>query len=372
MFYISKVTPLFVIFGFLNLFLSFFYTSNFHIWSYIVIYGFIQNIIIGTLYQIGPNSQSRKLEYENLSFLVFLLSVISSFMILLGKVNLANFVIFLTVLLFSLHIITVLKNIKPLTVRFLSVGLFYMNVSGLTLLLTNFFDIPYQIPIHIFTIGSLVNMVIGVQITWIPMLTMKVLDLKLAEKLFYIYLVVSFLFILSFFTFNFNLIFTCGMLVGITVIFFLFILYKSVFKDKILYIPFVVRFFLTGWVYFLIGLVAILYILLNKKFEMVYIHTYLMVYGFGLMTIMGGTTHIIPRIIWNWKYVEKSKEGKDVPQINKMVDEKVLKYGLYIFIIIPILMILLKDLLILQLFLATVVLILIYGIFSKTIRFFFT
>jgi hypothetical protein len=59
-----------------------------------------------------------------------------------------------------------------------------------------------------------------------------------------------------------------------------------------------------------------------------------MIYGFAYLTILGGILHLLPRIIWNLKYIEKAREGKEVPQISKMIDENYALLYLKIFIIL--------------------------------------
>lgn len=333
MFYISKTTPLFVIVSFIYLLTSFFYEDNIMIWSYLTIYGFLQSLIIGVLYQIGPNSQTKKLKYENFTYVVLVFTVIYFIPIILNLFELANILIFLTVLSFSIHIMSVFKNIRPLTVRFLSVGIIYLNLSTSILLLTNFLNVPYQLAIHVFTIGVLLNAVIGVQLTWIPMLTMKVIDLDLSKKLFYSMLGCVFIFLLSFYTFNFYFIITAGTLIFLNVLFFLYIVYKPVFTDKAMGIPIVVVYFLAGWVSFILGFFGIAYTILTMDFDYLILHRVFMIYGFGIFTVLGGTAHIVPRIVWNYRYMEKVKKGEDVPQINRMMEEKVLKYGFTIIVI---------------------------------------
>lgn len=364
MFYISKTTPLFVMVSYLYLLLSFFYIHNHKAWAYLTIYGFLQSVIIGVLYQIGPNSQNQKLKYEKFTYIILVMVATYCLPIILGLFKIANVLIFLATLLFSLHIITVFKNIKPITVRFLSVGILYINISSSILFLSNFFNIPYQLAIHTFTIGVLINTVIGIQFTWIPMLTMKNINLNLSKKIFYLMFGSTITFLLSFVSLDFNLIIISGILIFFNILLFLHTVYKPVFSNITLNIPIVVNYFLVGWVFFILGFFWIVYTVLRLDFSYLTFHKIFMVYGFGVFTVIGGTVHIIPRIVWNYKYIKRN-----IPQINKIIEEKALVYSFFIILTVLVINIFSNTISPLISFILTAVAL--TWIFSKVIKLYF-
>jgi hypothetical protein len=190
MFYVSKISTYFFILGFLNLFLSLYYKYQEILLNTAIIsvFGFILSIILGGLYQIFPNSQNVKLKYEKLSYIVLTLLIFSTVSFVLNQIKIGGILILFGILIFLFQIFTTLKTLKPLTIRFIFTGILNLFLSILFLNLYLYSNIlTLKLSIHTFTLGVLLNLVMGVQFAWIPMLTMKVLNLKLAEKVFYLY-----------------------------------------------------------------------------------------------------------------------------------------------------------------------------------------
>jgi hypothetical protein len=334
MFHISKISPFFFIFAYLDLVLSTFYKNDIQNLAFILVFGFIFNTVLGGLYQIVPNSQSQKLRYPWVSYIVFLLSLFGNIFFLVDNLKAFSGFILLAFLIFIFHIISCIKMVKPLTIRFILTGIFYMFLSVIFLNLSIFQGIvPYQLSVHTFTLGVMTNLIIGVLFTWIPMLTMQVLNLKLADKFYYVYQVAVFLFLSSFFVLNYNFILLSGVILLLCVLFYLYIIYDSVFKGKkVIVLPLVVKYFLSGWFLFLLGTLTMLGIIFFNRFDLIVLHVDLMVYGFGFLVLSGAIIHLLPRILWNWFYQEKAKQGKEVPPIHKLINEKLVLVNLYFYI----------------------------------------
>lgn len=337
MFYVSKISPFFFIVAYIDLFFSMFYkgVGDIQNLGLILVYGFIINVILGGLYQIVPNSQSLKLKFPEFSYGVFLLSFFADLIFVFGN-SLKFFAILklFTVFLFLGHISHSIKIIKPLTIRFIITGLFYLIFSILSLNLYLFFGLAsYQFSIHSLTVGVMSNLIIGVLFTWIPMLTMQVLNLKMADRFYYIYQITVIVLLASFLIGNYDFIIFTGFFLLLTVLFFLYIIYDSVFKNKkAIVLPVVVKYFLLGYLFFICGVISILLTLSLEKFDLLIIHIDFMVYGFGFLILSGAIMHLLPRIIWNWFYQEKVKSGKDVPPIHKLINENFVLKFLYLYL----------------------------------------
>ncbi|WP_297888003.1 hypothetical protein [Sulfurihydrogenibium sp.] len=274
------------------------------------------------------------MNFPTFSYIVFLISLLADISFFINNdLLIFSTLKFTSIFAFFLHIFHVIKIIKPLTIRFIITGIFYMILSILFLNAYLFWNIAtYQFSIHIFTVGVMTNLIIGVLFTWIPMLTMQVLNLNLANKFYYIYQVAIFIFFVAFFVRDYNLVFFSGLVLFLVVLFYLYIIYDSVFKDKkVIFLPVVVKYFLSGWIFFLFGILTILSIILLNRFDLILLHIDFMVYGFGFLILSGAILHLVPRIIWNWFYQEKVKLGKNVPSIHELVNEKFALTFLYFF-----------------------------------------
>jgi hypothetical protein len=224
------------------------------------------------------------------------------------------------------------KIVKPLTIRFIVTGLFYLFLYVSSLVSFEVFGKgSYQLSIHLFTIGVMSNLIIGVFFTWIPMLTMQVINLKLADRFYYIYQFTSGLFLLSFLMGNHTFITVSSIVLFLTVLFYLYIIYDSVFKGKkVIVLTVVVKYFLAGWFLFLIGVLTVLFILIFGRFDLLILYIDFMVYGFGFTILSGAIIHLLPRIVWNW-FSQQIKKS-NFPNINSLVNEKLVIRLLYFYI----------------------------------------
>jgi len=70
-----------------------------------------------------------------------------------------------------------------------------------------------------------------------------------------------------------------------------------------------------------------------------FLHADVMIYGFGLITVLGGIFHFMPRILWNKYYANKVGE-QNTPPIDAMINQNVVKnllpfigFGLFLLIV---------------------------------------
>lgn len=316
MFYISKITPLFFILAFINLFLSLYLkakTGNFIYYGQIAVFGFILNTIIGAFYQVIPNSQQQRLSLEWIEKIVFIIGVLYSVYIALGNFNIAYFFIASQVLIFSFHILSVVKNLKPLTVKYLTASIVFMFLSSIFLFLSLKTDnLSIQVALHTFTVGAMINAILGVQTAWIPMIYMQTLGKTktgqiVINSLFYIHQIVVVGIILSFFIRDYKFIASFALFELIVILLFLkFVFYDSIKPQiKLHGIPYVIKFFITGHIFLVIGLILAHIVGVSGRFILIPYHIDFMVYGFGLFTIIGGMLHLTPRIIFSMKQNKK-------------------------------------------------------------------
>ncbi|MDQ7056530.1 MAG: hypothetical protein Q9M89_08820 [Persephonella sp.] len=189
MFYVSKTTPFFFLLAFADLFIAVFsFGIGFdHVFVGIMsVFGFILHTVIGASYQIIPNSQQSQLKHEKLQIFVFLSSAFASFFMFLKNYPIASLFTLTAVVLFTVHILPVIKNYQPVTIKFLTLSLLYMNLGSLFFVMAyiplEFLPfVPFQLAVHTLTLGMMLNAVIGVQIAWIPMILMHALNQKVAN-----------------------------------------------------------------------------------------------------------------------------------------------------------------------------------------------
>jgi len=323
LFYLSKVTPLFFLLALTNLLIGFFLkisSQDYIHYGFVFVFGFIAITIIGAMYQIIPNSQQRQLYLPNLSYISFLLGVILSILLVFQSYKLASIVFFVLVVLFSAHVLPVLKNVKPITIKFLTASLVYMFLSSIVFLLTNFFQIPLQAVIHTFTVGAMINAVFGVEFAWIPMFYMQTVNTKRGNFIFWLNQLSVIFILISFLTLNYKLISFAVLLQILVTVLFLWFVIDTVKRGKALTgIPYAVKFFSAGLSFLLGGLVVAFFVSFTKNHILIDFHIDFMILGFGVFTITGGMLHLTPRILWNIVYVKKAQQGKQVPQVNMVI-----------------------------------------------------
>ncbi len=317
MFYISGITLLFFVFAFIDLIASLIvkaFYDNYLWYGQIAVFGFILHTIIGALYQIVPNSQQTTLKFPFLSKIVFILSVISSLYLYMGKFDVAYFFIAAVVLIFTFHISFIIKDISSLTVKYILASIIFTALSGVSLILSiEFSNIPQQVAFHLFTIGGMINAVLGVQTAWIPMIYMQPLGKTKVGKLiinslFYIHQFIVISIILSFWIGDYKLLASFAIIeLAIILLFLKYIFFDSIKPQIKLYgIPYTVKFFISGHLFLILGILTAHIIGISHRFELIDYHVTFVIYGFGIFTILGGVLHLTPRMIFNLKQNKKS------------------------------------------------------------------
>ena len=102
-------------------------------------------------------------------------------------------------------------------------------------------------------------------------------------------------------------------------------------------IPYTLRYFFLGLGFLLLG-VSFGLLVASSKLEP-FLHADVMIYGFGLITVLGGIFHFMPRILWNKYYANKVGE-QNTPPIDAMINQNVVKnllpfigFGLFLLIV---------------------------------------
>ncbi len=326
MFYISNVTLFFFLLAVFDLFIAIILKIlgySYINYGVLSVFGFIATTIIGAMYQIIPNSQQEKLNYSSVSYLTFIVFLLSSIFIMLNNFKSASLLFFLGVVLFSVHISTVLKNVKPITVRFLVSAILFLILSSIVFLSATFGTVPLQAAIHIFTVGTMINAVLGVEFAWIPMFYMQTVDFKKGNILFIIAQISTLFIAVSFLILDYRILSLAVIFETFVIILFLNIIIPVVIAGKkITGIPYTVKFFLTGIVFILLGLILAFVITITGIPKLIGFHIDMMVFGFGIFTIAGGMLHLAPRIVWNMVYIKRVQSGIQMPQVNMVIDRK--------------------------------------------------
>jgi hypothetical protein len=307
------------------------------------VFGFILHTILGAAYQIIPNSQQSQLKREKLQIIVFLSSTLGSFFLYLKNYPIASLFTLTAVVLFTIHVLPVLRNIKPITVRFLIMSLLYMNIASILFAMAyipikGMPFVPFQLAIHTLTAGTMLNAIIGVEIAWVPMLMMHNLNVRLGNIVFYLMQISIFLFLLGFAVINYKIVAAGGVFILVSVLIFGWIVYNSIKSSTHKEIPYVVKFFIAGLVFLIAGILSGAHLAGSEKFELVPLHLILMVFGFGGITISGAMFHLLPRIIWNMVHVKKAQEGKKIPNVFNILKKEEALITFYVFIAGTILM----------------------------------
>jgi len=325
MFYVSKVSiPFFflAVFDILySIFLRTFTTDVKTLWI-VAVFGFVAHTIMGAMYQIVPNSQNRPLKVPWLSYVVFALSLTSSIAFYSFNHLIGSLIHLVSCFLFFFHVLLSIRNFQPITVKFLTVGSLYFLLSGIFLVLSEFAYVPFALAIHTLTVGFMLNVVIGVELAWIPMIYMEPLNLTLSKRLFYMGLLSTPPFLISFYLYSYKLIALMSFFVLVFVGYYLYLIYSIFAKRRTpKEIPYVIKYFLLALFILPIGMLIGSF-MAGKELvsHMVLLHFDLHIYGFTAITIMGGMSHLYPRIVYNVRF--SNKEGV---YISDLVDEKAIR-----------------------------------------------
>jgi len=325
MFYVSKVSPLFFILALLNIFTSLLLKVSgsegipFYI---LIVFGFLGSTLVGAMYQIIPNSQSRKPPLSFVSYVVFALSGLASPLFWIGSYTIASVLIFLAYGTFFFHTLASVKNWTPPTVKFLGASTLYLFLSSFLLMLSMSFGyVSLQAAVHTLTVGALLNAVYGVEIAWIPMLLMSALSFRSMKRLFLAKQASTAVVVLAFMSMHYHVIALASLLeLGVS-LYYLYMNY-SLLKNRNAPspVPYVVRIFLVALLFLPLGIIVGGALASHPRVipYLLDLHIDLLVYGFAAFTIFGGMFHLLPRIIWNWKFAS----SREAPTIGELVDEK--------------------------------------------------
>jgi len=338
MFFISEASPLFFILSIVWLIIdlvlkAFTDTNNINIFL-LSLYGFFLNVIMGAMYQLIPNSLMKKPKLPKISFVVFGISILNGFIILMWYFGLLGNIYFsisnmVLIIAFIIHVSSALKTPNSVTSRFLTASLIFLALNAIELLFFAFNKINVFFLIHTFTIGFLLNAVMGVELALVPLLYMEPLNMGLANKVFWIHQISAFVIIASFYTLNLNLIYIAGILEFLVIGFFVYLIYKVIENRKFpKNIPYTLRYFFLGIGFLLLG-VSFGLLVASGKLEP-FLHADVMIYGFGLVTIFGGISHFMPRIRWNKLYAGKIGQ-QNIPPVDAMINQGIIKQVLPLF-----------------------------------------
>jgi len=321
MYYLSKITPFFFVKAFVFLGLSLFlrHSQDWALFVMLLIYGFVAPMLVGAMYQIVPNSQNRRLFLPQLSYLTFFLNIIALLLFLMSQKLLGSVFLLFSYILFSVSILPTVKNRQPITVKFLLSSWFFLILSALFLLLSQVGIVPFQLVVHSLTIGSLLNAVYGVELAWIPMLTMTTLNFKDALRFFYAKQFSTLLMLLSFYITTINLLAFASLVEFALSLLFLLQIYRLLRQRRVkVPLPIVVKFFLFGMGLLPFGLLVGVVMSFERALTpfLVGIHYGLLIYGFAVFTVFGGVAHLLPRILYTWRF-----SGVQGVSISDLVDE---------------------------------------------------
>ncbi|MGC8677923.1 MAG: hypothetical protein ACP5UF_06900 [Hydrogenobaculum sp.] len=307
MFFISEASPLFFILSIVWLIIDLIlkaFTNQNNINIFLIgLYGFFLNVIMGAMYQLIPNSLMKKPRFPKLSFAVFGISLLNGFIILMWYFGLLGNIYFsfsnvALILVFIAHISTALKLPNSITTKLLTASLIFLMLNSIELLFFAFNKVNIFFLIHTFTTGFVLNAVIGVELALVPLLYMEPLNMGLANKLFWAHQISASILMASFFTYNLDIVYFAGILEFIVLGFFVNLIYKTVENRKFpKNIPYTLRYFFLGVGFLFMG-VSFGLLVASGKLEP-FLHADVMIYGFGLTTVLGGIFHFMPRILWN-------------------------------------------------------------------------
>ncbi len=349
MFFISKYSPLFFFIAFINLIGSLLLRIKGvdHVdTALITAFGFVIYTLIGAGYQIIPNSQQRQIKYKHIQAVVFLFSVISSIFLLTGQYFYASIFNLITVIIFTVHVSTIVHNIQPITVRFIVSSVIYTNIASVLFLLSQITgEIIPQAVIHTVTVGVLLNAVIGVELAWIPMMLMHSLNIRLGNIIFYLHQIATVLLIASFYFFDYKYILFSGLIETAVIFVFFYVILSAIKPSKsLMKVQPPIKYFLGGHLFLVIGLLMAVHISASKMVQFIPVHMDAMMYGFAGLTIFGGMLHLMPRIVWNMVHIRKAREGKEIPNVFQLIDYRKANLSFYIMMVGTLIMIILEFL----------------------------
>lgn len=140
-------------------------------------------------------------------------------------------------------------------------------------------NLSIQIALHTFTVGSMINAILGVQTAWIPMIYMQTLGKTktgqiVINSLFYTHQIVAIGIVISFFIRDYKFIASFALFKLIVILLFLkFVFYDSIkLQIKLHGIPYIIKFFITRHIFLVIGLILAHIIGVSGRFILIPYH----------------------------------------------------------------------------------------------------
>jgi hypothetical protein len=307
MYFVSKVSPPFFLLGAVCLLTALILRPSEPLgprFLVFLLFGFLGMILTGAMYQIIPNSQGRKLAAYPLAFISFPLALLSFLLFIWGEMRAGSLLLMTSEGIFFLQAILTVRNWSAPTVKFLGLSAFFLFVSTFLLFL-HFWTgtVGIQPAVHSLTVGAMLSAIYGVEVAWIPMLLMESLSVRSAGRLFTLKALSTTLLVAGFLVLSYPLIALFSFLEIVASIYF-FKMVFSLFRKRRspAPVPPVLKIFLVALFFLPPGLLLGLFMASHPSFipKAVSLHIDFMVFGVGLITIIGGTSHLLPRIIWQW------------------------------------------------------------------------
>ncbi len=279
-------------------------------------------LISGTLFQIYPTIQGRRLKLEPLLYLHFSLFLFLSLLFLFtGKLYAVPY-LFVN-LLFAFIILVNTKKLDDLNTLFLLVGSLYLPFASLFLL----FGENELFVKHLINVGFILNVVFGAYYIFVPMLQIEELNPKKIAWVSFFTLNLSVpLFGVSWFSMNFKAVALSGTLILISILFLSFVIYKTLSQRKspMKGLDISVQLLILGLI-FLVGATLIgIYMAKAESFSLLTLHADAMLYGFLVLITLGATYHIIPFLAWWERFAPKMGKEK-IPTLKEILPPSILE-----------------------------------------------
>ena len=279
-------------------------------------------LISGTLFQIYPTIQGKRLKFENLTYLHFILFTLLALIFLFTEKFFPLSYLFVN-LLFAFIILVNTEKFEDLNVLFLFVGSLYLPFASVLLI---FLDNSLFIK-HIINTGFILNVVFGAYYIFVPMLQIEELNPKIGAWLSFFTLNLSVpLFGISWYAMNFKAVALSGSLILISVLFLSFSIYKTLSQRKspLKGLDISVKLLVLGLIFLIGATIVGVRSAELENFSFLNLHSDLMLYGFLVSITFGATYHIIPFLVWWERYAPRMGKEK-IPTLKEMLPPDILE-----------------------------------------------
>ena len=300
--------------------------------------------IMGAYYQFFPTLQGRDLRWERLTLPQFVLANVGV-LGLIGAALLGNqpsLVVGSTIftaaaLLFAA--IIVFANLDTtkitLTLRFYLASLAYFVIAVILFFLKSLGISPIWAStaflLHLFATGWAILAIMGAEYAMVPMLQLKELRYpRLADAQFYLANLGIGGLAIAMAIGNGPLIAAAGSLTLIAILVFVYNIIASLTygPSRMAHLDISVKYFLVGIVYLLVTALVGILVAAFRWWSVVPIHLHLGLIGVVTLTIVGGTYHIVPFVVW-WEVYAPKLGYEDVPMVKQLYNERSANWQLY-------------------------------------------